>query len=121
MTALSRFYLKSFSSFLLTAAILTVELLAFAPVAFGQAGRSGSDAAINDTVSKDLSLDLGNGVSMKLVLIPAGNFKMGNHETPTETVTKLGGNEEHLTDEYPVHEVTISKPFYMGIYELTQA
>ena len=59
MTALSRFYLKSFSSFLLTAAILTVELLAFAPVAFGQAGRSGSDAAINDTVSKDLSLDLG--------------------------------------------------------------
>ena len=76
MTALSRFYLKSFSSFLLTAAILTVELLAFAPVAFGQAGRSGSDAAINDTLSKDLSLDLGNGVSMKLVLIPNGKFKM---------------------------------------------
>ena len=121
MTALSRFYLKSFSSFLLTAAILTVELLAFAPVAFGQAGRSGSDAATNDTVSKDLSLDLGNGISMKLVLIPAGKFKMGNHDGPAETVANFGGEEEHLADEYPVHEVTISKPFYMGIHEVTQA
>ena len=26
-----------------------------------------------------------------------------------------------MSDEYPAHEVTISKPFYMGIYELTQA
>ena len=121
MTALSRFYLKSFSSFLLTAAILTVELLAFAPVAVGQAGRSGSDAATNVTVSKDLSLDLGNGVSMKLVLIPAGKFKMGNHDGPAETVANFGGEEEHLADEYPVHEVTISKPFYMGIHEVTQA
>jgi hypothetical protein len=50
----------------LTAAILTVALLAFEPVAFGQAGNPGGD-----TVSKELSLGLGQGVSMKLVLIPA--------------------------------------------------
>ena len=116
MTALGRSYLKSIPSCLLPAAILTVALLATEPATSLQAGNSA-----NETSKKELTLDLGDGVSMKLVLIPAGNFKMGNHETPTETVTKLGGNEEHLTDEYPIHEVTISKPFYMGIYELTQA
>ncbi|MDA7630371.1 SUMF1/EgtB/PvdO family nonheme iron enzyme, partial [bacterium] len=100
----------------LNAAILTVALVAFVPVAFGQAGNSGGD-----TLSKELSLDLGKGVSMKLVHIPAGKFKMGNHDTPAETIKKVGGEEEHVSDEYPAHEVTISKPFYMGIYELTQA
>ena len=116
MTSTSRSHPKLFSSFLLPATILTVALLAFVPVAFGQAGDPGGD-----TVSKDLSLDLGNGVSLKLVHIPAGKFKMGNNDTPPETIKKVGGKEEHLTDEYPAHEVTISKPFYMGIYEVTQA
>ena len=116
MTSTSRSHPKLFSSFLLTATILTVALLAFEPVAFGQAENPGGD-----TVSKDLSLDLGKGVSMKLVLIPAGKFKMGNNDTPAGTVKKVGGKEENLSDEYPAHEVTISKPFYMGIYELTQA
>lgn len=119
MTSTSRPHRKSYSSFLLTAAIGTVALLAFAPVALGQAENPGGDTLA--TVAKELSLDLGGGESMKLVLIPADKFKMGNHDTPAETVKKVGGEEEHLTDEYPVHEVTISKPFYMGIYEVTQA
>jgi len=46
-------------------------------------------------------LDLGGGVTMKLVLIPAGKFMMG--------------------EEKDQHEVTISKPFYMGATEVTQA
>ena len=58
----------------------------------------------------DLTLDLGNGVTMKLVLIPAGTFTMGS--PPTE----LGRSP----NEGPQHEVTISKPFYMGIYTVTQ-
>ena len=45
----------------------------------------------------------------------------GNHQTPAETVRKVGSLEKNLADEYPAHEVTISKPFYMGIYEVTQA
>ena len=47
-------------------------------------------------------LDLGGGVTMKLVLIPAGKFMMGK-EGPQQ------------------HEVTISKPFYIGVTEVTQA
>ena len=116
MTFTSRSHPKLLSSFLLNAAILTLALVAFEPLVFGQAGNSGGD-----TVTKELRLDLGKGVSMKLVHIPAGKFKMGNHDTPAETIKKVGGKEEHVSDEYPVHEVTISKPFYMGIYELTQA
>ena len=86
MTSTRRSLPKSFSSFLLTATILTVALLACVPVAFGQAGNPGGD-----TVPKELSLDLGKGVSLKLVLIPAGKFMMGNHDTPAETVKKVGG------------------------------
>jgi len=58
----------------------------------------------------DLTLDLGNGVTMKLVLIPAGTFTMGSPAT----------EPDRSPDEGPQHEVTISKPFYMGIYSVTQ-
>jgi formylglycine-generating enzyme required for sulfatase activity len=51
-------------------------LVGVMPVAFCQAGNHGGDP-----VTKELSLDLGKGVSMKLVLIPAGKFMMGNHDT----------------------------------------
>lgn len=55
-------------------------------------------------IPKELVLDLGNGVTMKLVLIPAGTFVMGSP-----------ANEEGRFDEETQHEVEISKPFYMGI------
>jgi formylglycine-generating enzyme required for sulfatase activity len=55
-------------------------------------------------------LDLGNDVQMRLVLIPAGKFMMGS------PVTEAGRGSE----EGPQHEVTISKPFYMGVFEVTQ-
>jgi len=58
----------------------------------------------------DLTLDLGNNVTMKLALIPAGKFLMGSPE----------GEVGRKKDEGPQREVTISKPFYMGIYEITQ-
>jgi len=60
--------------------------------------------------AKGLTLDLGNKVMMKLVLIPAGKFMMGSPATE-------GGR---YSEEGPQHEVTISKPFYMGVFEVTQ-
>ena len=59
---------------------------------------------------KELSLDLGNKVTMKLALIPAGMFLMGSPET----------EKDRHKIEGPQHEVTISKPFYMGVYPVTQ-
>ena len=60
--------------------------------------------------AKELTLDLGNNISMKLVLLPAGKFMMGSPDT----------EKDHERNEGPQHEVTISKPFYMGVYEVTQ-
>jgi len=57
---------------------------------------------------KTLSLDLGEGVVMEFVLIPAGSFLMGSDENAGDG------------DEYPAHKVTFSKPFYLGKYEVTQ-
>ncbi len=53
---------------------------------------------------------LGKGVTMKLVLVPAGSFKMGS---PTDEV----GRE----DTELLHRVELSRPFYMGAFEVTQA
>jgi formylglycine-generating enzyme required for sulfatase activity len=47
-----------------------------------------------------------NSLGMKLNLIPAGSFLMGS--------------EKGDSDEQPVSRVTISAPFYMGVYEVTQ-
>jgi formylglycine-generating enzyme required for sulfatase activity len=58
-----------------------------------------------------VTLDLGKGVTMKLVLIRPGTFMMGS----------LDSEQGHAPNEGPQHEVTISKPFYMGVTEVTQA
>ncbi len=50
-----------------------------------------------------------NSIGMKLVLIPAGAFTMG------ATIEEVGWPH----DATP-HEVTISKPYYLGVYEVTQ-
>ena len=51
-----------------------------------------------------------NSIGMKLTLIPAGEFIMGTSEQSTI----------RFSDESPQHLVKVSKPFYMGIYEVTQ-
>ncbi|MFA5866078.1 MAG: SUMF1/EgtB/PvdO family nonheme iron enzyme [Phycisphaerae bacterium] len=56
-----------------------------------------------------ITIDCGNGVLMTLTTIPAGTFRMGD----------IAGNAG--SNEQPVHNVTLSKDYYMGIYEVTQA
>ncbi len=53
--------------------------------------------------------EITNSIGMKLVLIHAGSFTMGS------PISEEGRRE----DESP-HEVTISKSFYLGMYEVTQ-
>ena len=53
--------------------------------------------------------DLGKGIKLEMVLIPAGVFKMGSPASEP-------GRQANETQ----HEVTLTKPFYMGKYEVTQ-
>ena len=50
---------------------------------------------------------LDNSIGIKLKLIPAGTFMMGS--------------EYRYTDEIPLHEVRITKSFYLGVTEVTNA
>jgi formylglycine-generating enzyme required for sulfatase activity len=61
--------------------------------------------------AKELSLGVMYGVTMRFVYIPPGKFTMGSPDS----------EEGHGAEEGPQHEVTISKPFYMGATEVTQA
>jgi len=68
------------------------------------------------TRQKECSQSLGtpvemtNSIGMKLVLIPPGEFLMGSPET-----------EEDRYDNEHQHLVRITKPFYLGVHEVTQA
>jgi formylglycine-generating enzyme required for sulfatase activity len=66
----------------------------------------------SDTPPPELKLDLGNGVTMELVYIKPGSFVMGGERT-------TDGRFECV--EVPKHEVTLTKGFYLGKYEVTQA
>jgi formylglycine-generating enzyme required for sulfatase activity len=62
---------------------------------------------------------LGNAVTMKLALIPAGKFMMGSPDSEQGRDSKEG--PQRVGNEGPQHEVVITKPFYMGATEVTQA
>ncbi len=61
--------------------------------------------------------------AMEFVLIPPGKFLMGSKGEPEDIVRELfGGRNEFLNRvqyEFPQHQVTISKPFLMGTFEVT--
>ena len=66
-----------------------------------------SSAPSQQSGSAKLSPPIRNSIGMKLVLIPAGEFRMGA--------------EDGADDEKPVHLVRISRSFYLGKYPVTQA
>ena len=74
------------------------------PSAQGKPKQEGGARHKTEGPPKELTVDLGGGVKMEFVLIAAGSFLMG----------------EEGSDEKPLHKVTITKPFYLGKYEVTQ-
>jgi formylglycine-generating enzyme required for sulfatase activity len=72
-----------------------------------------ADYAKRAKLEPTLTLDLGDGVRWEGVLMPAGTFVMGS--PPGEPRTK----EEETAEKQ--HKVTLTQPFYIGKYELTQA
>jgi len=61
--------------------------------------------------ASELTLITSKSTGMQLTLIPAGTFVMGS------PVTESGRG----WSEGPQHTVQISRPFYIGVYEVTQA
>jgi formylglycine-generating enzyme required for sulfatase activity len=78
------------------------------PQAIASRGTPLSPAAPLD---KELTIHLGGGVTMQFVLIAPGEFMMGSPDF----------DRAAKADERPQHVVRITKPFYLGKYEVTQA
>jgi len=81
------------------------------------AGWSGA----GEQATKERVVDLGGGVKMTFVLVPAGTFTMGSTEADIKAVMakRPEVKEESIADEKPAHKVTISKGFHMGRHEVT--
>jgi len=56
-------------------------------------------------------VEMTNSIGMKFVLIPPGEFKMGSRDSDRST----------SSNEKPQHKVRITRPFYLGGCEVTQA
>lgn len=54
-------------------------------------------------------VNLGKNLNLELVLIPSGKFTMGSPE-----------DEKGRSNNETLHDVTLSKSFYLGKYEVTQ-
>lgn len=73
-------------------------------------GRITGDFDIVEIPSEVLGPEITNSIGMKLKLIPAAEFLMGSPES----------DEDAADGERPQHRVRITKPFYLGVTEVTQ-
>jgi len=64
-----------------------------------------------------------NSLGMSFVRVPAGEFMMGNNEPADQLMRDFPRYERarllNLGDEAPVHQVRITRPFWLGQYEVT--
>jgi formylglycine-generating enzyme required for sulfatase activity len=63
-----------------------------------------------------------NSIDMKLVKIPAGEFVMGSGESLESLAKAFPAYEPRrfaVLDDDPPHRVRITKPFFMGVHEVT--
>ncbi|MCA9082066.1 MAG: SUMF1/EgtB/PvdO family nonheme iron enzyme, partial [Planctomycetaceae bacterium] len=65
-----------------------------------------------NTTPRELTLNLGDGVMLELVYIQPGSFVMGGE-------SKVDGRFECV--ELPQHDVTLTRGFFLGKHEVTQA
>ncbi|HEY7308234.1 MAG TPA: formylglycine-generating enzyme family protein [Gemmataceae bacterium] len=65
--------------------------------------------ALGSAHSQDDTKEITNSIEMKLVSIPAGKFVMGS---PAGEAERGVGEDQH--------EVAITRPFYLGVYPVTQ-
>ena len=74
-------------------------------------GYASSSSVSSD--GNDISIPVKNGISIEMVKVEAGTFMMGATSEMEEGIA--------TDNEKPVHQVTLTKDYYMGKYEVTQA
>jgi len=88
---------------------------------------SGDRPPVDPIPQREASQEVTNRLGMRLVRIPAGEFVMGRSEKDESLAAKFGfmfaglpsDAQEVLLSERPAHPVRITRPFYMGKYEVT--
>jgi serine/threonine protein kinase/formylglycine-generating enzyme required for sulfatase activity len=64
-----------------------------------------------------------NTVGMKLRLVPPGEFAMGSRQEEVDALAAAATDQwwkGYLASEAPKHAVYLTKPFYLGLHEVTQ-
>ena len=74
-----------------------------------KAGSMGEGLSKAEKRVKVAEEDLGKGIKLEMVLVPAGKFMMGSP-----------ASEKGRYDDETQHEVTLTKSYYMGKYAVTQ-
>ena len=68
-------------------------------------------SAVSDVGAEEITVEIPGGETMVMVWIEPGTFLMGSP----------AAESRRRQDEGPQHEVEISRGFYLGKYEITQA
>jgi formylglycine-generating enzyme required for sulfatase activity len=76
----------------------------------GQTAKTTFVVTVTRPLKKKIAVDLGGGVKLEMVLIPAGEFLMGSPDS----------DKNVQVNEKPQHRVRITKPLYLGKYLVTQ-
>jgi formylglycine-generating enzyme required for sulfatase activity len=90
--------------------VALMVLAVFGSLAVATAAEPKEAGSKTKTPPKELTVDLGKGVKLEMVLIPAGEFLMGSPDS----------DKDAWSGEKPQHRVRITKPFYLGKYLVTQ-
>ena len=86
-----------------------IRLLMLSFLLTGCSGSAPQPAEVEAQVDPVSDEPITNSIGMKLKLLPAGTFVMGSDA------------DYAIEPERPAHRVTLTKPFYIGVTEVTQA
>jgi len=103
---------------------LVQSRLSFLELSCALADTRAADSSAGTKHGKDA---ITNSIGMKLVLVPSGQFLMGNSHTARDELKVFNSTndaeplwEALFADEYPQHRVRITKELYFGAYPVTR-